>query len=63
MTKKIDKRKSGIITGPALRSVSMIVGERTTSGTKGGVAVCADREGALASAANSRNRFFIPKIG
>jgi hypothetical protein len=62
MTKKIDNKMSGIITGPALRSVSRIVCER--SGTKGGVAVasCAITGDALASAAKSRALIFMQEI-
>jgi hypothetical protein len=62
MTKKIDSKTSGIITGPALKSVSRMVCER--SGTRGGVAVtsCAITGDALASAANSRTQIFMQEI-
>src|SRR4029077_18770575 len=62
MTKKIDSKTSGIITGPALRSVSKMVCER--SGTRGGVAVasCAITGDALASAANRRTLIFMPEF-
>jgi hypothetical protein len=62
MTEKIDRRKSGIITGPALMSVSMIVCECGTSGTRGGVAFCASKGGAPASEANTRSEIFMPRI-
>src|SRR4030095_3295359 len=62
MTKKIDSNSNGIITGPALTSVSRIVCER--SGTKGGVAVtsCAKKGDALRRAANSNTQIFMRKF-
>src|SRR5438874_13464996 len=61
MTEKIDKRTSGIITGPALIRVSMIVSE-CVSGTRGGVASCANKGVAPASRASTRNEIFMPRI-
>ena len=62
MTKKIDSNSSGIITGPALTSVSRIVCER--SGTRGGVAVtsCAKTGDALVSAENNKTQIFMQEI-
>jgi hypothetical protein len=60
MTKKIDNKNSGIITGPALMSVSMMVCE--CWGTRGGVGSCAITGDALASADNSRTQIFMPEI-
>jgi hypothetical protein len=45
-----------------LINVSMMVCEWGTSGTKGGVAVCASKAGAPASAPKDRNEIFMPGI-
>src|ERR1700704_114693 len=60
MTEKIDNRKSGTITGPALSSASSTVFVCGRSGISGGVAPCASKGVAIA-AAISKEKIFMPK--